>query len=40
MFKLPIGTCVWLGVGKNPGQLSLLDVFDEMVRLDMLTQVG
>lgn len=39
MFKLLIDTCVWLDVAKDRSQLPLLDVIDEMVRLDMLTLI-
>lgn len=34
-----IDTCVWLDVAKDRSQLLLLDVIDEMIRLNMLTLV-
>jgi hypothetical protein len=39
MFKMLIDTCVWLDVAKDRSQLPLLDVIDEMIRLDMLTLI-
>lgn len=37
MFKMLLDTCVWLDLAKDRSQLPLLDVIDEMIRLDMLT---
>lgn len=39
MFKMLIDTCVWLDMAKDRSQLPLLDVIDEMIRLDMLTLI-
>lgn len=39
MFKMLIDTCVWLDVAKDRSQLPLLDVIDEMIRLNMLTLI-
>jgi hypothetical protein len=36
MFKMLVDTCVWLDLAKDRSQLALLDVIDEMIRLDML----
>jgi hypothetical protein len=39
MFKMLIDTCVWLDVAKDRSQLPLLDVIDELIRLEMLTLI-
>jgi hypothetical protein len=36
MFKALIDTCVWLDLAKDRGQAPLLDLIDEMIRLEML----
>jgi hypothetical protein len=36
MFRMLVDTCVWLDLAKDQRQLPLLDVIDEMVRLNML----
>jgi hypothetical protein len=36
MFKMLVDTCVWLDLAKDRSQLPLLDVIDEMIRLEML----
>jgi hypothetical protein len=39
MFKMLIDTCVWFDLAKDRSLLPLLDVIDEMIRLDMLTLI-
>ena len=39
MFKLLIDTCVWLDLAKDPKQAPVLDVIDEMMRLDLITLI-
>jgi hypothetical protein len=39
MFKMLVDTCVWLDLAKDRRQLPLLDVIDEMIRLDMLSLI-
>jgi hypothetical protein len=36
MFKALIDTCVWLDLAKDRRQAPLLDLIDEMIRLEML----
>ena len=36
MFNMLVDTCVWLDVAKDRSQLPLLDLMDEMIRLDLL----
>ncbi len=36
MLKMLVDTCVWLDLAKDRSQLPLLDVIDEMIRLEML----
>jgi hypothetical protein len=36
MFKVLIDTCVWLDIAKDRRQAPLLDLIDEMIRLEML----
>ena len=39
MFKILIDTCVWLDIVKDPRQLPLLAVVEEMVRAGMITLI-
>jgi hypothetical protein len=37
MFRMLIDTCVWLDLAKDPRQVPVLGVVEEMVRLGMVT---
>jgi hypothetical protein len=39
MFKILIDTCVWLDLAKDPRQLPLLAVVEEMVKAGMVTLI-
>jgi hypothetical protein len=39
MFKMLIDTCVWLDLAKDPRQIPLLGVVEEMVKLGMVTLI-
>jgi PIN domain len=39
MFKILIDTCVWLDLAKDPRQIPVLGVVEEMVKLGMLTLI-
>ena len=39
MFRMLIDTCVWLDLAKDPKQVPVLGVVEEMVRLGMVTLI-
>jgi PIN domain len=39
MFKMLIDTCVWLDLAKDPRQIPMLGVVEEMVKLGMVTLI-